>query len=175
MTKLPDAHRSAWKALGPPQTRQTTHDVNVSECGSVRGAVGWQQQGYASKANTPAIQDTFTFTSASAADAAYRTLRTAFDGCRHNLRAFQAQHGTPQDAVVTKTASITDGTAYSRSWTAVAGISMPGRQTNHYYVVRRGALLTVVQYTQPGVVATADPNHQDSGDRADLSTIAEHM
>ncbi|MFD8808293.1 hypothetical protein [Streptomyces sp. NPDC059597] len=173
--KLPDAHRSAWKAMGPPQTRQTTHDVNVSECGSVHGAVGWRQQGYAGKANNPAIQDTFTFTSAAAADTAYRKLLTAFGGCRHNLRALQAEHGAPRDAVITKTASITDGTAYSRSWTAVPGISMPGRQTNHYYVVRRGAALTVVQYTQPGVTAPADPHHQDSGDRADLSTIAEHM
>ncbi|MFJ6540937.1 hypothetical protein ACIQMP_09835 [Streptomyces sp. NPDC091385] len=173
--KLPDAHRSAWKAVGPPRTRQTTHDVGVSECGWVHGAVGWRQQGYAGKANNPAIQDTFTFTSASGADAAYRKLLTAFDGCPHDLRAFQAEHGAPQDAVVTKTASTTGGTAYSRSWTAVAGISMPGPQTNHYYVVRRGTVLTVVQYTEPGVLATADPHHQDSGDRAELSTIAGHM
>ncbi|MFE1449359.1 hypothetical protein ACWC4C_01620 [Streptomyces olivaceoviridis] len=173
--QLPDAHRSGWKEIGPPRTRQTTQDVGVSECGWVHGAVGWRQQGYVGKTNTPAIQDTFTFGSATAAAAAYRKLVTAFDGCQHDLRAIQAQHDTPRDAVVTKTASTTGGTAYARSWTAVAGISMPGRQTNHYYVVRRGTALTVVQYTEPGDTPAADPAHQRSDDRAELSVIAAHM
>ncbi|WP_079165884.1 hypothetical protein [Streptomyces sp. NRRL S-31] len=173
--QLPDAHHSGWKEVGPPRTRPTGQDVGVSECGWVHGAVSWRQQGYVGKTNTPAIQDTFTFDSATAADAAYRDLVTAFDGCRHDLRAFQAQRGAPRDAVVTRTASTTGGTAYARSWTAVAGISMPGRQTNHYYVVRRGAALTVVQYTEPGETAAADPAHQRSGDRAELSVIAAHM
>ncbi|POX63313.1 hypothetical protein C3492_11645 [Streptomyces sp. Ru62] len=173
--QLPDAHRSGWKEIGPPRTRQTTQDVGVSECGWVHGAVGWRQQGYVGRTKTPAIQDTFTFDSATAADAAYRKLVTAFDGCQDDLRAMQAQHDTPRDAVVTKTASTTGGTAYARSWTAVAGISMPGRQTNHYYVVRRGAALTVVQYTEPGDTPAADPAHQRSDDRAELSVIAAHM
>jgi hypothetical protein len=128
-----------------------THDVGLNECLSVHGALTWEQQGYVSTHNTPAVADTFTYPGPVAAQTAYQNLLTAMAGCQAHSRTLQSQAHIPTDAVVGQTAQNPDGTAWVRQWTGVEGISDAGAQINHIYLVYRGASLTAVQVTEfPG-------------------------
>ncbi|MGF1431583.1 hypothetical protein [Kitasatospora sp. LaBMicrA B282] len=146
--ELPDGAVQQWKPLAAPHTEQVDHAVQVNECSSVTGATTWQQLAYVSTFQTPAEQDVFTFADASAARAAYQSLLTQMGSCQDQSRALQTKSKIPADAVVTQTATTAQGTAWSRQWTGVEGISASGPQTDHLYAVQQGSLLAVVHFDE---------------------------
>jgi hypothetical protein len=170
--RLPDAARSAWTSMGPSHTRTAGPSVAVDECASVRGAATWQQQGYVSTYDTPAVQDTFAFATEAGAKAAWTRLVAGLDGCRATSRALQSRNGLPQDATVTRTAATADGAAYARTWTAVPGMSAPGRQTDHVYAVREGAVLSVLQVTEISGTTAPGTAYSPGQDAAELAVLA---
>ncbi|MGA5823220.1 hypothetical protein ACPC54_35820 [Kitasatospora sp. NPDC094028] len=172
--KLPDAGRAAWKPIARPHTQPVVHDVGLNECATVKGAASWQQQGYVGNFKTPAIQDTFTFTDPAAARRAYADVLAAMDTCQQRSRTLQSAAKLAPDAQVATTATTADGSAYARQWTAVAGMSAPGPQTGHVYVVRRGGVLAVLQFAVP---ADAPGDHALSAtdDRGALTELAAHL
>jgi hypothetical protein len=148
---LPGAAAQSWKPSAVTQTPPAGHDIGLNECATVRGAVTWQQQGYASVHDTPAVQDTFVFPSAAGAADAYQAVTAAMATCEARSRSLQGQAGIQPDASVTRTAQTDSGTAWARRWTGVGGISAPGAQVNHVYAAFHGAVLTVLQITDiPG-------------------------
>lgn len=155
--QLPDSAVAQWKPIAPPHTQPVQHQIQLNECADVNGAATWQQQGYVSSFNTPAIQDTFTFTDATAAQDSYRSVLAGMDGCQAKSDALQTASKITPDAQVTRTATTADGTAYTRQWTGVVPISAPGRQTDHIYLVQRGDVLTVLQYAVPVTTTGATP------------------
>lgn len=169
--QLPDSAAASWQPIAPPHTQAVTHQVRLNECAAVDSAANWQQQGYVSSFQTPAIQDSFTFADSADAQSAYRALLTAMDGCQDRSQTLQTNAKITADAKVTKTATSTDGTAYTRVWTGVAGISAPGPQTDHVYFVQRGSVLTVLQY---GVPAGTDGDRSQtvSDDQAALAALS---
>ncbi|MBD0695842.1 hypothetical protein [Streptomyces sp. CBMA123] len=174
--QLPDNAAAAWKPIAQPKTQATAHDVRLNECAAVKGATTWQQQGYVSSFKTPAIQDTFTFTDAATAQQAYTDLLSAMNTCQQQSRALQSAAKLPQDAQVATTATTAEGTAYSRQWTAVAGMSAPGPQTGHIYLVRHQNVLTSLQFAVPadipgaGALTAADDQTALSNLATQLST-----
>ncbi|WP_042368202.1 hypothetical protein, partial [Streptacidiphilus neutrinimicus] len=172
--QLPDEAKALWKPIGAPTSRPAAHRIGLDECADTTGATAWLQQGWASAANTPAIQDTFTY--ANPADAA-RALQQADNGlqnCQTPLRALQTQHGLRPDATVARTAAGTDATAWQYQWNAVPGMSAPGEQIHHVYLVQYGDELTVLQYTDlasAGQTESATP----TGDQTVLATLAAHL
>jgi hypothetical protein len=144
---LPGNGVASWQPVAAAQSRPVVHDVALDECLAVHTATTWQQQGYRSRQDTPAVQDTFVFVDADAARMAYQGLLTAMAGCQSRSRDLQSAAKLPADATVTQTAQSAAGTAWVRHWTGVAGISMPGVQANHIYLAYRGAILTAVQVT----------------------------
>ncbi|MFG2907577.1 hypothetical protein ACGF13_21255 [Kitasatospora sp. NPDC048286] len=175
--QLPANAAASWKPIAPPNTQAVTHDVRLNECATVKGATTWQQQGYVSAFRTPAIQDTFSYRDAAAAQQAYADLRAAMDACRDTSRALQCEAKLPQDAEVTTTATTDDGTAYARQWTAVAGQSAPGPQTGHVYLVRRDNVLAVIQFAvpdgTPGTSGAGAPTEAE--DRSALTGLADRL
>ena len=168
--QLPDSAAAKWKPIAPPHTQPVRHQTQLNECADVNGAETWQQQGYVSSFHTPAIQDTFTFADAAAAQDSYRAVLTAMDGCQATSAARQTASKITPDAQVTRTATTADGIAYARQWTGVAPISAAGRQTNHIYVVQRGTALTVLQYAVPAATTGATPQTPDD-DQKQLTLI----
>ena len=171
-SQLPDTAAALWKPIATPRTEAVSHPVGLNECVSIQGASEWQQQGYVSSFNTPAIQDSFTFTDPAAAQAAYQSVLSSMATCQAQSRAAQVKADLPADAQVSRTAAVADGTAFLRRWNAVAGMSAPGEQSNHYYVVHEGAVLTVFQFVE--MDPAAHP-YNTAGDRSTLTTIAAQL
>jgi hypothetical protein len=162
--QLPAFTAEKWRPIGSPATRVVTgHDVGENECAKVDGATTWTQQGFSGgDGQNVAIQDTFVFTSASAAQAAYQHVVTGMERCQQTTRALQAASKVPVDATVTVTASAPNAEAWQRTWTGVMGISAGGRQTNHFYAAVNRTRLIILQFTEfPGQAApynvAADP------------------
>jgi hypothetical protein len=168
---LPDSEAAQWKPMGPANTRPVGHDTQLNECAAVHGATSWQQQGYVSTFKTAAIEDSFTFATQAAATITYQNLVADMAECQNTSREAQREGGLSADARVERTAATADGNAYSRQWTGVAGMSAPGPQTNHIYLVRRGATVTVLQFTE--MRASGQQHSYDTkNDRATLATLA---
>ncbi|MFF2147788.1 hypothetical protein [Kitasatospora sp. NPDC058190] len=172
--QLPANAAAAWKPIAPPNTRATTHDVRLNECAAVKGATTWQQQGYVSSFKTPAIQDTFTFTDATTAQQAYTDVLNAMNTCQQQSRALQSSAKISPDAQVATTATTAEGTAYSRQWTAVAGMSAPGPQTGHIYLVRHQNILAVLQFAVPADTPGANALTA-ADDRTTLTNLANQL
>jgi hypothetical protein len=162
--QLPAFTAEKWRPIGSPATRAVGgHDIGENECAKVDGATTWTQQGFSGgDGQNVAIQDTFVFTSASAAQTAYQHVVTGMDRCQQTTRALQAASKVPVDATVTVTASAPNAEAWQRTWTGVMGISAGGRQTNHFYAAVNRTRLVILQFTEfPGQAApynvAADP------------------
>jgi hypothetical protein len=174
--KLPDAAAERWQPTGQSHLQAPDgHDIGLNECATVDGALTWKQQGFVNAAqSSPAIQDTFTFADQAAAHAAYQQVLVGMDSCRTQLRALEARAQVTVNAQVTRTASIADGTSWSRNWYGVTGESMGGPQINHLYVVQRGAELTAVQFTEfPGGSTT--PPFDVSADPRILTSLDQQL
>ncbi|MFF9000691.1 hypothetical protein ACF1GW_04765 [Streptomyces achromogenes] len=169
---LPDSEAAQWKPMGPANIRPVGPETRLNECATVRGAASWQQQGYVSAFKTPAIEDSFTFATEAAATGAYQNLVTDLAGCQDTSREVQRKAGLTADARVERTAATADGNAYRRQWTGVAGMSAPGAQTNHVYLVRRGATVTVLQFTEMRTASGPRHSYDIRDDRATLATLA---
>jgi hypothetical protein len=172
--KLPGNAVQSWQPIAAAQNLPTVHDVPLNECQTIHGARTWQQQGYQSSHDTPAIQDTFVFADAATADAAYQNLGAAMAGCQAHSRSLQADAKLPADATVTQTARSAVGVAWVRQWTGVGGISAPGSQTNHIYLVHHGTAIAVLQITDlPG--KTPSNAIDVSNDGAVLGTLQANL
>ncbi|WP_220213059.1 hypothetical protein, partial [Streptomyces sp. WELS2] len=169
---LPDSEAARWKPMGPANTRPVGPETRLNECATVRGAASWQQQGYVSAFKTPAIEDSFSFATEAAATGAYQNLVTDLAHCQDTSRRTQREAGLTADARVERTAATADGNAYRREWTGVAGMSAPGAQTNHVYLVRRGATVTVLQFTEMRTAAGPRHSYDIRDDRATLAILA---
>ncbi|MFD8381824.1 hypothetical protein ACFV2X_25435 [Streptomyces sp. NPDC059679] len=171
--QLPDAAARAWKPAAASRAQKTAQDIQLNECALVHGAASWRQQAYTGTHDVFAIQDTFTFRTTAQARTAQRAVAAAMGSCRRASRALQAKHHTRADAAVTDTASTASGRAWSRQWTAVAGLSAYGKQTNRIYSAWHGTALTVLQVTEPAHA----PNATDAAatDRAVLDALAERL
>ncbi|MEU6479890.1 hypothetical protein ABZ858_23980 [Streptomyces sp. NPDC047017] len=172
--QLPDEAKAAWKPIGSPVRRPVGHHIGLDECAGLDGATAWLQQGWASAAGTPAIQDTFTFATSAAARHAFDQAGTGMKSCAMPLRALQSTNRLTPDASVARTATAGDASAWRYQWTAVPGMSAPGSQTHHVYLALQGSQLTALQYTDlasAGQTDTATP----ASDRAFLSTLAAQL
>lgn len=168
---LPNSAAALWQPIGTPNVRAINHDVNLNECATVHGAGVWQQQGYTSTFKTPAVEDSFTFTTPNAAKTAFDALLTGMAGCQDHSRGLQSTAKLPADAQVTRTATTITGAAYSRQWTAMAGMSAPGAQDNHIYFVLKGSTVMALQFTEmPG--AGAAHTYNTAADQATVATLA---
>ncbi|MFJ4779292.1 hypothetical protein [Streptomyces sp. NPDC088762] len=165
--QLPDNAQQKWKELGPALTQPLTQDFQLNECVSVPGATNWRQQAFISSHKTPAIQNSLSFKDEAAAKAGYQKVLDGMNSCAQTSQALQKQYRLTPDAAVSPTASIDNGRAWSRRWDAVQGISAAGPQTNHIYVVQRGAVLTLLSFDEWDSAAPAsyDP-------RSDASVLA---
>ena len=174
-TQLPADSAEKWVPAGTPSTRTVAgHDIGENECAKVDGATTWIQQSFSGgDSQNVAIQDTFGFTSATAARSAYQSVVTGMDACQHTTRALQATNRVvPADATVTETASKADAAAWKRNWTGVMGMSADGPQTNHVYIAVDGSRLIVLQFTEfPGDAAPYDV----STDPAVLSMLSAEL
>ena len=163
--QLPGYSAERWVPVGTQNTRTIGgHDIGENECAKVDGAESWTQQAFSGGGGqNVAVQDTFTFANAGAAQAAYQNVVTGMRACQQATRALQASNNVPVDATVTDTASQVGATAWKRSWTGVMGMSAAGPQTNHFYTTFAGTSLIVLQFTEfPGHASaydvTADPS-----------------
>jgi hypothetical protein len=151
--QLPAFAAEKWKPVGSPVTRVVVgHDIGENECAKVEGATTWTQLGFSGgDGQNVAIQDTFVFTSASAANTAYQHVVAGMERCQQTTRALQAASKVPVDAKVTVTARAPNAEAWQRTWTGVMGMSAAGPQTNHFYVAVNRTRLVVLQFTEfPG-------------------------
>ena len=162
--QVPGYFAENWVPLGIQNTRTIGgHEIGENECAKVDGAGTWTQQSFSGGGGqNVAIQDTFAFTSAGTAQAAYQNVVAGMRACQQVTRALQASNNMPVDATVTSTASQAEAAAWKRSWTGVLGLSAAGPQTNHLYMALAGTRLIVLQFTEfPGHAAmydvTADP------------------
>jgi hypothetical protein len=157
--QLPALSAEKWAPVGSPSTRTIAgHDIGENECAKVDGADTWTQQAFSGgDGQNVAIQDTFVFGSASAAESAYQHLTSGMNACRQTTRALQTANKVAVDATVTETASRSDAAAWERGWTGVLGMSAAGPQTNHLYAAVDGTRLIVLQFTEfPGQAAAYD-------------------
>ncbi|MFB7669276.1 hypothetical protein ACFC1R_36095 [Kitasatospora sp. NPDC056138] len=171
--QLPNGAVEGWHPLAPPRTQAVTGAVQLDECASVLGAASWQQQAYVSVYRTPAEQDLFTFRDGAAAQTAYQGLLTQMDGCQTASRALQATALGTTDAQVTKTAVTDQGTAWSRQWTGVEGLSAAGPQTDHLYAVRQGTTLAVVHFDEWAAAHAVPYSTRSDGDL--LTSVARQL
>ncbi|MFF3675698.1 hypothetical protein ACFYYS_17085 [Streptomyces sp. NPDC002120] len=165
--QLPDNAQQKWKELASAVTQPLTQDFQLNECVSVPGATNWRQQGFISSHKTPAIQNSLSFKDESAAKAAYQKVLDGMNSCAQTSQALQKQYRLTPDAAVQQTAATDNGRAWSRRWNGVQGISAAGAQTNHIYVVQRGAVLTLLTFDE---WESAAPASYDA--RADASVLA---
>ncbi|MFJ9895904.1 hypothetical protein ACIQPR_21570 [Streptomyces sp. NPDC091280] len=173
---LPDYDEMRWRPISDAVTQPLDQDFGLNECVSVPGALVWQQQGFISARQTPAVQDTLSFPDEASARAAYRGVVDAMKGCAAKSRALQKQYGLAQDAEVRRTAAVadpTDGTSWMRSWNGVQGFSAPGDQTNHVYAVRHGRVLALLHFDE--WAAKAAPSYDPRGDAAVLCTLGAQL
>ncbi|ATZ23567.1 hypothetical protein ACFZBM_27740 [Streptomyces lavendulae] len=171
LAKLPVEKALGWKPDGPLTSQELRgQKITLNECANVAGATLWQQQGYLSSAKNAAGQQLFFFPDASSAGSAYDQLVADMNTCQATSRQLQAREGAPQDAVVSTTATVKDGTAWSRHWTGVGGMSARDVQTNHLYVVRQGDHLTLFQFDE--LAERPGPPHDTGTDAAVLDVLA---
>ncbi|MFB7465028.1 hypothetical protein ACFCZ1_16280 [Streptomyces sp. NPDC056224] len=165
--QLPDNAQQKWKELAPAITQPLAQDFQLNECVSVPGATNWRQQGFISSHKTPAIQNSLSFKDEAAAKTAYQRVLDGMNSCAQTSQALQKQYKLSPDAAVQQTATIDNGRGWSRRWNGVQGISAPGAQTNHIYVVQRGAVLTLLTFDEWD---SAAPSSYDP--RSDASVLA---
>ncbi|WP_156178741.1 hypothetical protein [Saccharothrix sp. ST-888] len=171
--QLPNGAVEGWHPLAPPRTQAVTGAVQLDECASVPGAASWQQQAYVSVYRTPAEQDLFTFRDGTAAQTAYQGLLTQMDACQTVSRALQAKALGTTDAQVTRTAVTDQGTAWSRQWTGVEGLSAAGPQTDHLYAVQQGTTLAVVHFDEWAATHAVPYSTRADGDL--LTSVARQL
>ncbi len=147
---LPADKVEAWVAHTPAPVVMTTmgHNVYLNECATVAGATTWQQLAYDSRIGDVAIMETYSFTSAAAASAAYTGVLAGMNQCQSTSRARQTANHILADAVCAQTAHSADGAAFERTWTSVPGFSAGGPEINHLYVVVRGTTILVLHFDQ---------------------------
>lgn len=170
-TQLPGVAAEKWKPIGKPNSRAIAgHDITENECAQVHGASTWVQQGFSGgDGQNVAIQDTFAFSGAAAAQSAYTAFVTEMADCLQTTRALQQSNGVTPDAVVRQTGAIAQALAWERTWTGVLGLSAAGTQTNHIYAAVNGVQLIVLQFTEfPGSAAP----YAVSGDPQVLAMLA---
>jgi hypothetical protein len=162
--QLPGYAAEKWVPVGTRNTRTIGgHDIGENECAKVDGAETWTQQAFSGGGGqNVAVQDTFAFTNAGTAQAAYQNVVTGMRACQQVTRALQASNNVPADATVAGTANQPEAAAWRRGWTGVMGLSAAGPQTNHLYVALGGTSLIVLQFTEfpghaPEYDVTADP------------------
>ncbi|MBT2477746.1 DUF3598 family protein [Streptomyces sp. ISL-94] len=169
---MPVQKTLGWKPDGPLSSQELHgQKITLNECATVAGATLWQQQGYLSTARNSAGQQLFFFPDAASAKSAYERLVADMNTCQTNSRRLQAREGAPQDAVVSITATVQDGTAWSRHWTGVGGMSARDIQTNHLYAVHQGEHLTLFQFDE--LAERPAPPHDTGTDAAVLGALAE--
>ncbi|WP_318201984.1 hypothetical protein [Streptomyces sp. SCL15-4] len=168
--RLPDHTAQKWKELAPPSTRRPGPEFQLNECVTVRGATGWQQQGFISAHRTPAVQDSLGFRDAASARAAYREVLAGMKDCEATSRTLQKRYGLAADARVRQTATAGETAAWSRAWTAVQGLSAPGAQANHVYAVRRGSVLVLLHFDEWD--SAAPRSYDPKGDAEVLAGLA---
>ncbi|MFJ9460016.1 hypothetical protein ACIRST_33720 [Kitasatospora sp. NPDC101447] len=171
LAQLPIAPKFGWKPDGPLSS-QDVHNrrITLNECAGISGAVTWQQQGYLSTARNPAGQQLFSFPTPEAAHTAYQHLLADMDACQESSRQLQARQAAPQDATVIRTASTANGTSWSRQWTGVGGMSAPEQQTNHFYALQQGGVLTLFQFDE--LKERPAPAHDTGTDPSVLAALA---
>ncbi|MFE0703930.1 hypothetical protein [Streptomyces sp. NPDC058872] len=173
--ELPDSDRQQWKPMGEVKSLPLSGDFQLNECVTVPQATAWHQQGFlGTTRDVIAVQDTLTFPDEATALAAYRMTTGAMKDCQATSRKLQADNQLPQDATVRQTATVEDGTAWQRRWTGVQGLSSPGDQANHVYVVRRGDVLALLHYDEVAS-ASAAPSYDFRGDTAVLRTLGTQL
>ncbi|MFE3559562.1 hypothetical protein ACFXKW_32610 [Streptomyces sp. NPDC059193] len=171
LAKLPVEKSLGWKPDGPLSSQEPDgRTITLNECATVTGATLWQQQGYLSSARNAAGQQLFVFPDAASAKGAYTRLVTDMNNCQAASRRIQAREGATQDAVVSTTAATEDGTAWSRHWTGVGGMSARDVQTNHLYAVHQGDHLTLFQFDERA--ERPAPPHDTGTDAAVLAALA---
>ncbi len=171
--QLPGDPANTWKEVTTAHTLPIVHDVLLNECQTVHGATQWQQQGYANRYDTPAVQDTFVFADPGTAQGAYQKLLSDMASCQAVTRTFQQKAGVAGDAVVRQTAQLPDATAWARHWTGVEGISAGGEQTNHIYAAIVVATVSVVQLIEPAGSPTAPID--TTNDATVLAMLTAHL
>ncbi|MFD0332169.1 hypothetical protein ACFQZC_38200 [Streptacidiphilus monticola] len=122
----------------------------------------------------PAIQDTFTFPSPADAARALAQADAGMQSCQAPLRALQIQHGLPADATVARTATTTGASAWQYQWNAVSGMSAPGPQSHHVYLVQHANQLTVLQYADLATAGQTD-SATLAGDQQVLTALATRL
>ncbi|MER7821930.1 hypothetical protein ABTX85_05120 [Streptomyces sp. NPDC096097] len=165
--QLPDNAQQKWKELAPAVTQPLAQEFQLNECVSVAGATNWRQQAFISSHKTPAIQNSLSFKDEAAAKSAYQQVLNGMNSCAQTSQALQKQYKLTPDAAVQQTATTDNGRAWSRRWNGVQGISASGAQTNHIYVVQRGAVLTLLTFDEWD---SAAPSSYDL--RSDASVLA---
>ncbi|GAA1259136.1 hypothetical protein GCM10009665_56570 [Kitasatospora nipponensis] len=171
--ELPANAVEQWKPLAAPRTVAVTRAVQVNECASVTGAVSWQQLGYVGAYQTPAEQDVFGFADDAAAHTAYQSLLTQMGSCQTQSRAVQTKAQVSADAQVSQTATTDQGTAWSRQWTGVQGLSAAGPQTDHLFAVQHGKTLAVVHFDEWAGTSAAPYSTRSDGDL--LTAVANRL
>ncbi|MFJ8015619.1 hypothetical protein [Streptomyces sp. NPDC096339] len=168
LAKLPVDKSLDWKPDGPLSSQDLKgQKITLNECVAVAGATQWQQQGYLSAARNSAGQQLLFFPDSGSAKGAYDRLVAQMNDCQATSRGLQAREGVPQDAVVSNTATVKDGSAWSRHWTGI------GRdvQTNHLYAVLQGDHLTLFQFDE--LAERPAPPHDTGTDAAVLGALAD--
>ncbi|UUU37671.1 hypothetical protein [Streptomyces sp. NBC_00162] len=172
LAKLPVEKSLGWKPDGPLSSQELKgQKITLNECATVAGATLWQQQGYLSSARNAAGQQLFFFPDAASAKGAYDRLVVDMNNCQPTSRGIQAREGVPQDAVVSTTATVKDGTAWSRHWTGVGGMTARDVQTNHLYAVHQGDHLLLFQFDE--LADRPAPPHDTGTDAAVLGALAD--
>lgn len=171
LAKLPVQKSLGWKPDGPLSSQELHgQKITLNECTTISDATLWQQQGYLSSARNAAGQQQFFFPDAAVAESAYDRLVADMNTCQAASRRLQTREGIPQDAVVATTAAAKDGTAWSRHWTGVGGMSARDVQTNHLYAVLQGDHLTLFQFDE--LAERPAPPHDTGTDAAVLGALA---
>lgn len=165
--QLPDNAQQKWKELAPAVSQPLAQDFQLNECVKVPGATHWRQQAFISSHKTPAIQNSLSFKDEAAAKSAYQKVLDGMNSCAQTSQALQKQYKLTPDAAVQQTAATDNGRAWSRRWNGVQGVSAAGPQTNHVYVVQRGAVLTLLTFDEWD---SAAPSSYDP--RSDASVLA---
>ncbi|MFE9799969.1 hypothetical protein ACFYP6_13970 [Streptomyces goshikiensis] len=167
---LPDNAHLKWKRMAPAGAPQEVGTFGFNECATVAGPAAWAQQGFISANRTPAAYDSLSFADEAAAKAAYQQVLDGMEACAATSRSLQQENGLTPDAEVRRTAAADNGRAWSRRWNAVGGSSAPGPQTNHFYVVQRGTVLTFLSFVEWD--ASATPSYDVAEDAAVLARIS---
>ena len=154
-SQLPGAAILTWTTSGTQQVDTEPARIDGPRyapwCRGLPPPIGQQVLRFAGVGSTSARQWLFIYASPQAAQKAYQDVVASELNCQDQSRGEQTQFGAPADASITRTATIIDGSSWSRHWTGVetpAGGTSPGKQANHEYVVQRGPVVSVVDYDE---------------------------